>query len=55
MEKTDVLIVGRGAASLVAAITGKSQYPNKDLNAMIPTHAHYPLELSHQLHRSVHI
>ena len=55
MEKADVLIVGGGAASPVVAITGKSQYPDKDLNAMIPTHVHYPLELSHQLHRSVHI
>jgi NADH oxidase (H2O2-forming) len=30
MEKTDVLIVGGGAAGLVAAITGKSHYPDKD-------------------------
>jgi NADH oxidase (H2O2-forming) len=30
MEKTDVLIIGGGAAGLVAATTGKSHYPDKD-------------------------
>jgi len=30
MEKTDVLIIGGSAAGLVAALTGKSQYPEKD-------------------------
>lgn len=30
MKKTDVLVVGGSAAGLVAALTGKSQYPEKD-------------------------
>ncbi|MBN1786910.1 MAG: FAD-dependent oxidoreductase [Sedimentisphaerales bacterium] len=30
MEKTDVLIVGGSAAGIVAAVTGKSTYPDKD-------------------------
>ena len=30
MKKTDVLIIGGSAAGLVAALTGKSQYPEKD-------------------------
>jgi NADPH-dependent 2,4-dienoyl-CoA reductase/sulfur reductase-like enzyme len=30
MKKTDVLVIGGSAAGLVAALTGKSQYPEKD-------------------------
>ena len=30
MEKTDVLVIGGSAAGIVAAVTGKSNYPDKD-------------------------
>ena len=30
MEKTDVLVIGGSASGIVAAVTGKSSYPNKD-------------------------
>ncbi|MCD6472016.1 FAD-dependent oxidoreductase [Candidatus Aerophobetes bacterium] len=30
MEKTDVLVIGGSAAGIVAAVTGKSSYPDKD-------------------------
>jgi NADH oxidase (H2O2-forming) len=30
MEKTDVLIIGGGPAGIIAAVTGKSSYPEKD-------------------------
>jgi len=30
MKKTDVLVIGGSAAGLVAALTGKSHYPEKD-------------------------
>lgn len=30
MEKTDVLVIGGSAAGIVAAVTGKSKYPDKD-------------------------
>jgi len=30
MEKTDVLVIGGSAAGIVAAVTGKSYYPDKD-------------------------
>ncbi len=29
MEKTDVLVIGGGAAGIIAAVTGKSSYPDK--------------------------
>ena len=28
--KTDVLVIGGSAAGIVAAVTGKSNYPDKD-------------------------
>ena len=30
MKKTDVLIIGGSAAGIVAALTGKSNYPEKE-------------------------
>ena len=30
MEKTDVLVIGGSAAGIVAAVTGKSNYPDKE-------------------------
>jgi len=30
MVKTDVLVIGGSAAGIVAAVTGKSNYPDKD-------------------------
>ena len=30
MEKTDVLIIGGSASGIVTAVTGKSNYPDKD-------------------------
>ena len=30
MEKTDVLVIGGSAAGIVAAVTGKNNYPDKD-------------------------
>ena len=29
MEKTDVLVIGGSAAGIIAAVTGKSSYPDK--------------------------
>jgi len=31
MKKTDVLIIGGSAAGMVAALTGKSAWPDKNL------------------------
>ena len=31
MEKTDVLVIGGSAAGIVAAVTGKASYPDKDV------------------------
>ena len=31
MERTDVLVIGGSAAGIVAAVTGKSCYPDKDI------------------------
>ena len=30
MEKTDVLVIGGSASGIVAAVTGKTNYPDKD-------------------------
>jgi NADPH-dependent 2,4-dienoyl-CoA reductase/sulfur reductase-like enzyme len=34
MEKTDVLVIGSSAAGLVAAVTGKTVYPNKEFTVI---------------------
>jgi len=34
MERTDVLVIGGSAAGIVAAVTGKSFYPEKYLGGL---------------------